>query len=150
MSNTINYRLADKKDVPAIIELLKKCKLPVADIEAAQISFIVAEENNVIVGCIGLEKINDHGLLRSFAVKPQYRNGKIGSQLYDKLIDFANNIKTNKLHLLTTTADNYFLKKGFNASDRNEAPAEIKATAEFSSLCPSSSVYMFLNLKNNF
>jgi|GEM_PF-1466424 len=49
-------------------------------------------------------------------------------------------------HLLTTTAENYFAKKRFTKSPRENAPNSIRQTTEFSVLCPSTSVYMTLDI----
>ena len=49
-------------------------------------------------------------------------------------------IKT--LYLLTTTAAQFFAKRGYEAVPRSEAPAAIAATAQFSDLCPASSAFM--------
>jgi quercetin dioxygenase-like cupin family protein len=46
------------------------------------------------------------------------------------------------LHLLTVTAEKYFLSKGFIVTDRSLAPESIKCTSEFSTLCSSTSTYM--------
>jgi quercetin dioxygenase-like cupin family protein len=50
----------------------------------------------------------------------------------------------NNLHLLTTTAEKFFASPGFSVVPRDEAPASMKATSEFSSICPSSSTYMVM------
>jgi quercetin dioxygenase-like cupin family protein len=42
------------------------------------------------------------------------------------------------LYCLTTTADAYFTRLGFGLVPRTEAPKAIQATAEFITLCPSS------------
>jgi amino-acid N-acetyltransferase len=46
------------------------------------------------------------------------------------------------LVLLTQTAEPFFSRLGYVAIDRESAPAEIKASAEFRLLCPASAVCM--------
>ena len=46
------------------------------------------------------------------------------------------------LYLLTTTAEKYFLKFGFNKIEKISAPELIKQTEEFKSICPESAVFM--------
>ena len=46
------------------------------------------------------------------------------------------------LYLLTTTAAQFFARRGYEAVPRSEAPAAIAATAQFSELCPASSTFM--------
>lgn len=129
-----------------IKELLKNNDLPYEDIITSKVRFITKEENGVLVGCVGVEKYDEEGLLRSFAVKDEYKNKGIGKRLLNQLIGQSKNDGLKRLHLLTTTADGYFEKNGFKRSDRAVAPNEISSTKEFSEICPSSSVYMIKSL----
>lgn len=141
MQERTSYSLAGPAGLPDIKTLLLKSELPIDDVDE-KISFIAAHAKGSLVGCIGLERHGKHGLLRSFAVENSHRSTGIGNELLSRLLDFCRQSGIEQLHLLTTTADQYFLKKGFLMSDREKAPASIKSTAEFSSLCPASSVYM--------
>ncbi len=129
-----------------IKELLKNNDLPYEDIIASKVQFITEEENGVLVGCIGLERYGEEGLLRSFAVRDKYKNKGIGKRLLNQLIDQSKTYGLKRLHLLTTTADGYFDKNGFKTADRAVAPNDISLTKEFSEICPSSSVYMIKSL----
>jgi N-acetylglutamate synthase-like GNAT family acetyltransferase len=51
------------------------------------------------------------------------------------------------LYLLTTTAEPLFARWGFRRIERDAAPAAVRATKQFASLCPSSAVMMALALK---
>jgi amino-acid N-acetyltransferase len=140
----ITYTLAEMKDLENIERLLNRSNLPFSDIRESTVDFIVAKDDHEIIGCIGLERHHTEGLLRSFAVENNFRNKGIGKELYHRLLHYAsqNNIKT--VHLLTTTAKDYFLKTGFGIASRTNAPEAIRNTKEFAGLCPSSSVYMTL------
>jgi protein-tyrosine-phosphatase len=50
------------------------------------------------------------------------------------------------LYLLTTTAEPFFAKHGYARAAREAAPAAIRATREFSGICPSSSAFMSRDL----
>ena len=144
MTQNIKYRIAGEGEIDEIIVLLQRNELPTSDIKN-DIDFIVAVDgNDQIAGCIGIEKFGPDGLLRSFAVNEGHRNQKIGGALYNRLLSFSKQSGIQTLHLLTTTAEKYFSGKGFLTSKRDEAPASIKATTEFTSICPSSSAYMSL------
>jgi amino-acid N-acetyltransferase len=140
----ITYAFSDKKELGNITLLLKESNLPYGDIEECDVHFIIAKENERIVGCIGLEKYDTEGLLRSFAVDRHYQGKGYGYELYNRLLFYAvqNGIQT--LHLLTTTAANYFIKTGFRKANRSNAPEVIQNSKEFKSICPSSSHYMVL------
>lgn len=148
MKNLIEYRVAENSDMSFIEMLLKENELPFLDLNISKVFLMVAVavKDAEIIGCIGIEIYKNDALLRSFAVGNEYKNKGVGRKLYNKLIEKlkAENIKI--LHLLTTTADMYFYKKGFRKSKREFAPATIKQTREFSDLCPSNSIYMTLKL----
>jgi amino-acid N-acetyltransferase len=44
--------------------------------------------------------------------------------------------------LLTTTAENFFPKLGFERMSRDDVPASVQASIEFRSACPASAVVM--------
>jgi amino-acid N-acetyltransferase len=140
----ITYKLANAEEVEAITHLLEQNNLPASDIHESAIDLIVAKNNNKIIGCIGLEKKDDHGLLRSFAVESEFRNLGVGTELYYRILKHALQFNIKTIHLLTNTASEYFSKVGFVVTDKINAPYEITETIEFSSLCPVSSQYMVL------
>lgn len=141
----ISYNLAAEADREAIRRLLETNNLPYADLNQSPITFFVARNNGKILGCIGLEKYGNDALLRSFAVDPGQQNKGIGKELYKNLLAYAvsNHIRT--IHLLTNTARDYFGRIGYRLADRNLAPQQIAASAEFAGLCPASSTYMVLD-----
>lgn len=146
MPSEIQYRTGTEKDLTEIVALLRKNGLPSSDVLPGKIDFIVATSaEGAIIGCIGIEQLGADGLLRSFAVEENYRDKNIGTHLVDRLLSLSHQSGIQTIHLLTTTAEKYFTRKGFTVSDREFAPAAIQATTEFSSLCPASSAYMVLN-----
>jgi len=140
----ITYNLANAEEVKAITHFLVQNNLPASDIHESAIDFIVAKNNNKIIGCIGLESKGNHGLLRSFAVESEFRNRSIGIELYHRILKQALLFNIKTMHLLSDTASEYFSKVGFVVAERKNAPYEIAETIEFSSLCPVSSKYMVL------
>jgi arsenate reductase len=51
-----------------------------------------------------------------------------------------------RIYLLTTTAAGFFGKRGYLPADRDQAPAGIRATREFSGVCPASAAFMVKHL----
>lgn len=141
----ISYNLAAETDREAIRQLLETNNLPYADLNQSPITFFVARNNGKILGCIGLEKYGNDGLLRSFAVDPEQQNKGIGKELYKNLLIYAGSNHIRTIHLLTNTAREYFGRIGYRLADRNLAPQQIAASAEFAGLCPASSTYMVLD-----
>ncbi len=138
----INYRTATVEDLPAIIQLLDECKLPYSDVMPGKQHFVVAEIDQQIIGCAGYEAYNQNGLFRSLAVKPLYRNMMIAHTMIDNIFALAQEQGIKEFFLLTTTADKFFGKLGWEMINRNDVPENIGSTTEFSSICPSAAICM--------
>lgn len=138
----VTFDFAEPGDQRQIRTLLSNSGLPFQDIQEHLSHFIVARNEDELIGCIGLEAHGKHGLLRSLAVIEDYRGNGVASILFDRLLEHARRIGTQDIYLLTTTAAGFFSKRGFQATDRSKAPGEIQVTQEFSSLCPSTSTLM--------
>ena len=147
MKAPIAFDKSTNHQLSTLLRLLSECELPVADLHQGRVQFLVARDSSQIIGCIGLERYGSHGLLRSFAVEPASRNSGVGSQLLGYFLEQCRATGIEQLHLLTTTAEDYFLKKGFKVSPRDHAPESLRTTTEFSELCPSSSTYMTIDLR---
>ena len=132
MRDTITYSLAKKEDIEKIRTLLVNAELPATDVDGDKIDFIIAvNEKSELAGCIGIERYGKDGLLRSFAVASDYRNKGIGRDLLSRLFSLSKKSGIDNLHLLTTTAEKFFDRAGFQLLSREDAPASIKSTAEF-------------------
>ena len=132
-----------KEDLISVKDLLKDTGLPYEDVDEHADTFLSAKADDELIGAVGLEIWNDNALLRSLVVKEQYRNDGIGGELYEKCIEMAKHNFIKKVGLLTTTAENFFSKRGFEKITGNEIPSFIKETKEFRVYCPSSSTIMF-------
>jgi amino-acid N-acetyltransferase len=142
-------RLALATDLQDISRLLAMYDLPTADVHEHLPHFIVAINGQGLVGCIGLEIHGEHGLLRSLAVDERFRNQGIARKLYRRLLAVAADNGIRQTHLLTTTAEEYFRRLGFNTMDRTSAPAGIKESQQFRTLCSSEAVYMTKSMNSS-
>jgi amino-acid N-acetyltransferase len=129
-----------------IITLLQSQQLPVEDLPSQLSDFFVAQENGKVIGLIGMEHYGDYGLLRSMVVHPDFRNQQIATALVNMLEHRAATAGIKTLYLLTETAAAYFTKKGFAAVQREAVPDAIKASTEFSHVCPVSATVMVKQL----
>lgn len=139
-------RTATSTDLPRIEALLTSSNLPLAGVKEALPGFVVAEQGNDIVGVAALEVCCDNALLRSVAVRPEYRSRGLGRTLVTRLIGDAEARGIHALYLLTTTAERYFPSFGFRKVERSEVPEDVRATEEFTSACPASATVMALPL----
>jgi amino-acid N-acetyltransferase len=142
----ISYRKATPADRPAVLAILKLHNLPTADISPDLLHFVVAEKGGQLAGCVGLEVYGSDALVRSLAVDGVAQNQGVGNELLTRAIALSKTLGCKTLHLLTTTAREYFLKKGFRDERRDQGPELIRTSREFSELCPSTAVYMVREL----
>ena len=142
-----HIRAAEPRDLDRVKTLLETAELPVSGVESQfGTSYAVAEENGELIGAVGIEVHGRYGLLRSAVVAPSQRGRGVGEALVFDRIDWSMRQELDALFLLTTTAAEYFPRFGFAAIDRARVPAEVQASAEFSSICPSSATVMQLPL----
>lgn len=134
---------ARETDLTAVQLLLAGASLPTAGVEEHFDAFLVARgDGGRIVGVIGLEAYGNVGLLRSLAVEEDWRGRGLGRELVGRLFDLAQARGIGTLYLLTTTAERYFPRLGFEVVDRGQADDRIQASAEFRGACPATAVLM--------
>ena len=101
-------RAAAPADLDAVEALLTASDLPLDGVRDALPTFVVAERGTDLVGVAGLEVCCENALLRSVAVRPEWRSHGIGRALVTRVISDAESRGIRALYLLTTTADRYF------------------------------------------
>jgi amino-acid N-acetyltransferase len=133
---------ARPEDTDAVFQLLEQNKLPLDGLREHLDTTIVARRNGEVVGVAALEVYRDGALMRSIAVAPALHGQGLGHQLTDAVLRLARDIHAPHAYLLTTTAERYFQKFGFERIDRNDVPASVQTSIEFRSACPSSATVM--------
>ena len=130
-----------------VIKLLATEKLPVTDLPKTLKNFIVALHNSSVIGVAGVEVYGTYGLLRSLAVKVEQRGLGTAGKLLRCIESLSQLNQLSALYLLTETAPGYFERKGFERITRDEVPAEVLLSSEFSNVCPVSAIVMKKTLK---
>lgn len=141
-----NFRSAREEDWPEVRGLLAAANLPLDGAEDHLACFIIAEADGELVGCAGLEMYGEIALLRSCAVDASHRDHGMGRKLIRQCIDIAMSRGVRELILLTTTAEDYFLRLGFRRIERHEIAEAPKASQEFLGACPASACAMRFEL----
>jgi len=137
-----SIRQARRGDFGAVADLLRGNDLPVDGLPSDLAAFLVAESGGRIVGAIGLEPYGPDALLRSAVVDPSVRGTGLGAQLVAEIIAEAGRRDVGTLWLLTTTADGWFPRFGFEPVTRDAVPAPVTASREFQGACPASAHVM--------
>lgn len=133
-------------DVEWVHDLLERADLPTDDLSATRAAdgpalYVVRSEAGR-VGCIGVERYGDDGLLRSAVVLEEYRGEGYGRAAVRALETESRDSSIGTLYLLTTTAADFFERLGYERVERAAVPEAVRESAEFSDLCPSSAVAM--------
>ena len=144
--NAVRLRNAVPEDLKMVTAFLTAAGLPAAGVVEHLGSFLIAEKGKECVGVGGLEIYGHVALLRSLAVRQQERNSGIGATLLEQLMTNAHSRGVLRLVLLTTTAEHYFVRKGFVRIDRSALSGPITGSKEFTGACPSTAVCMVLRL----
>lgn len=139
-------RQTEAHDFETVLALLRRAGLPTAGVREHFQHFLVAELDGEIVGCVGLELYGAHSLLRSLAVAKEHHKQGLGTRLTQEIIAQASSLGSKEIVLLTTTAENFFRRFGFEKIAREEAPREVHKSVEFQSACPTTATCMKLRL----
>jgi len=138
----VKIRNASTADLSAVEGLLTANDLPIQGVRENFAGFLVAEEEGVVVGAIGLESFDSVALLRSAVVARHLRSTGVGRQLVERALERADREGVNDVYLLTTTAEDYFPRFGFDRTDRDGVPDALKVSQEFRGACPETAVVM--------
>lgn len=129
-------------DIDVVEALLEREHLPLAGLRDHVEHLLVARAGHRIVGCAALELYEDGALLRSLAVDAEHRGSGLGSDLTHAALRLADQRGMPAVYLLTTTAERFFPRFGFEVVDRAEVPHGVLQSVEFSYACPSSALIM--------
>jgi amino-acid N-acetyltransferase len=133
---------ARMEDAAAVLKLLTRSGLPTEGLGRHWGTTLVASADGRVVGCSALEVYSDGVLLRSVSVDTESRQAGLGRQLTEAAIDLAQRLHAPAIYLLTTTAEAYFPRFGFDRISREDVPASVRTSVEFTSVCPSSATVM--------
>src|ERR1051325_5794834 len=144
MDSEITIRPAAAGDLDGIRQLLISNDLPTAGVDEHWKTFIIAVDGDRMVACGGAEAYQIAALIRSVAVHPEYRSRGLGRRIVRQLLDRLASRGLREFYLLTTTAEEYFRKRGFKTIDRDEVHPQLLSSRELQDACPASAVCMRL------
>ena len=139
---TVTIVPARPSDYDVVAALLEREHLPPDGLRQHFENAFVARAANRIIGCSALEVYEGGALVRSLVVDAEYRGAGVGSRLTDAAIQLARRRLASTVYLLTTTAERFFPKFGFEIVDRADVPASVLASEEFVHACPSTAIVM--------
>lgn len=138
-------RRAAPGEMAGIRSILTESGLPDDDF-GGDTTFLVADSEGAVVGTIALEAYPPLGLLRSAAVRPAYRDRGTGALLVEALVREARGRSITELVLLTSTAETFFGRMGFERISRDSLSGPILSSGQFAGSRCSSAAVMRLKL----
>ena len=142
MSTELTLRpIETETDRARLLALLDAQQLPVEDIGALTRLYGLWQ-GDALIGSGALEYYGDAALLRSVAVADAVQGQGCGAFITGALERLARAEGATVLILLTTTAEMFFAKRGYEPIDRSEAPAALRRSSEFAAVCPSTATVM--------
>jgi amino-acid N-acetyltransferase len=138
-----NVPISRHPTLQGVRNLLGSAGLPTEDLSEPQLEHFFFVGNAVTpTALVGAEIFGEHALLRSLAVSANQREQGLGSLLVAHLEQHARECGVGQIFLLTTTARDFFARRGYESVARESAPASIRRTREFADICPASSAFM--------
>lgn len=126
-----------------VTALLEAAGLPAGDLHAAMLAhFFAVGDPEAPAGVIGVELYGRDALLRSLVVRESERHRGTGRALVAAVENYAYTAGVCSVYLLTETAMPFFSSLGYSVLARQHAPPAIRATTQFSTLCPDSADLM--------
>ena len=135
-------RAAEPSDRVNVEALLVAAGLPIDGVAEHFASFFVVDDGGQIVGVAGVELYGKHALLRSVAVAADAKGSGMGTLLTLRILDEMSARGAHAVYLLTTTAERFFPRFGFECIAREEVPDGVRASREFQGACPASATVM--------
>ena len=143
---TMVFRQAVPKDWEAVRALLGSCSLPLDGVQQHFTDFLLAFEDGALAACGGLECYGDVALLRSVAVAPTHRGRGLGRGVCDRLLASARQRNIRTVVLLTESAQDFFVKMGFEVVPRTTLPGQVNVSEELRGACPATAIAMLGSL----
>ncbi|HVT02336.1 MAG TPA: arsenic resistance N-acetyltransferase ArsN2 [Thermoanaerobaculia bacterium] len=140
-------RGASLDDLDDVIGILLEAGLPIDGLSDHIRTFVVAHEGERIVGCAGAEAYPFAALIRSVAVAEEYRRAGLGRRLVREVLDRLASHGLREFYLLTSTAEDFFRKRGFKPCDRDEVNPQLMQSTEFTNEVCASAVCMRLVMR---
>ncbi len=131
-----------RDDAPDVLRLLERNHLPLDGLPDHLGTTLVARHNGQIIGSAALEAYPDGVLLRSAAVAAEAHGQGIGLELTHAAIRMAVSVSAPAIYLLTTTAERFFPRFGFERIARTDVLTAVRTSIEFTSPCPASATVM--------
>ncbi|MCA1032115.1 hypothetical protein LCL95_13850 [Bacillus timonensis] len=144
-----NMRVASISDIEVLKEFLGQAGVSNEGLEAIVDHFVLIEnDKGQLMGTVGLERIEQDGLLRSLVISPAVDQTMLLA-LFKSVLELAKQKEMKRVFLATNkkASVDFFALLGFNAVEREEIPMHIEESKHVSKLLQmDQSLFMELKL----
>ncbi|WP_332628625.1 GNAT family N-acetyltransferase [Halalkalibacter flavus] len=128
----IVVRKAKNKDMLPIQRLVAKAGLRDEGIEQYIESFLVVEdEEESLIGTVGVEKYEESGLLRSLVLDSPIWNAKLSLEFLQLTLKYAEEQHIETVYLCAKGTNALFRQLGFREVDKEDVPETLKHSEHF-------------------
>ncbi len=125
-TSPVSCRYLQKADIDAVCRLLNRSNLPTDGVTSGKTVMLVAEQEEQIIGCGGIEPLGRFGVVRSLSVCRDNRGTGCGSLLLDLLLSVAARHGARELFLLTKDERTFFARREFSTITRESIPLKVQ------------------------
>lgn len=122
---------ATETDRPEIEALLRASSLSVTGVREHITQYMVVRDNAGLLGCAGLERYENTGVLRGLAVALRARSAGLGELLISAIVAAVRPEGVESIVLQTKTAAGYFARLGFMPISDSDLPPAVLPSQEF-------------------
>lgn len=143
-------RLCEAGERADVLALVGACGLPADGLaDHWETTWVAVEpaEPSPVLGSVALEIYGSAALLRSLAIRESQRSRGLGRALYEFAMARATDLGVERVALLTTTAESFFARRGFEVIARDAVPEGLHRSAEFRGACPAGATAMMRRVR---
>lgn len=145
LTPVITIRRARPDEFDEVLSLMDNLGLERDDLTPGTPGIFVAQLGPEIVGCAVLESDGTNGLIRGVGVANDRQRHGIGRRLMEFVLEHARELRLSTLYLLTTTAEDYFLRLGYERVDAGDPPDVVTRSPQYSICTAARAVLMKKN-----
>lgn len=145
----ITIRPASAQDWPQVLRLLDANGLAADDLQQPHGDFLLAWAADEAIGVAGAEPFEDAALIRAVSVAKPHQGTGVGRQLLERLIANLRQQGLRRAYAFTVTSPEYFAQFKFKRMPHEQAPAALRASAEFERACSACTALMSLPLSED-
>lgn len=129
---SIVVRKAEEKDLLLIQRLVAKAGLREDGIEQHIERFlVVSNEEDKLIGTVGVEKYNSDGLLRSLVLDSPIWNARLSLEFLQLVLNYAEEQEIETVYLCSKGTNSLFHQLGFRQVGEEEVPEAVRKSSHF-------------------